>query len=108
MFVVSGIVIKRFFKGVIFYWNVFGWYRVIGFGKVLRVVWWVSEVIWVLDCGYGVSVVDIEKFIIVWYFYYYNLKVRIKIVLKEDLDYGRIWLISEGMYWLFELVEVSC
>lgn len=59
------------------------------------------------DCGYGVSVVDIEKFISVRYLYYYNLKVRIKIVLKEDLDNGRIWFVSDGMYWFLELVEVS-
>lgn len=75
----------------------FGWYRVLGLSKVLWVVWWVGEVIWVFDCGYGVSVVDIEKFISVRYLYYYNLKVRIKIVLKEDLDNGRIWFVSDGM-----------
>lgn len=105
--VASGIVTKRSFKGAISYRNASGWHRVIGSGKVSRAARWVSEAIRALDRGYGVSAVDIEKFITARHPYYHNLKVRIKIALKEDLDHGRIWSISEGMYRLLESAEVS-
>ena len=105
--VASGIVTKRSFKGAISYRNASGWHRVIGSGKVSRAARWVSEAIRALDRGYGVSAVDIEKFITARHPYYHNLKARIKIALKEDLDHGRIWSISEGMYRLLESAEVS-
>lgn len=103
--VASGIVTKRSFKGAISYRNASGWHRVIGSGKVSRAARWVSEAIRALDRGYGVSAVDIEKFITARHPYYHNLKARIKIALKEDLDHGRIWSISEGMYRLLESAE---
>ena len=105
--IASGIVTKRSFKGAISYRNASGWHRVTGSGKVSRAARWVSEAIRALDRGYGVSAVDIEKFISARHPYYHNLKARIKIALNEDLDHGRIWSISEGMYRLLESAEVS-
>jgi len=67
----------------------------------------VGEAVRALDRGYGVSAVDIEKFISARHPYYHNLKARIKIALKEDLDHGRVWSVSEGMYRLLESAEVS-
>ena len=105
--IASGIVTKRSFKGAISYRNASGWHRVIGSGKVSRAARWVGEAIRALDRGYGVSAVDIEKFISARHPYYHNLKARIKIALKEDLDHGRIWSVSEGMYRLLESAEVG-
>lgn len=105
--IASGIVTKRSFKGAISYRNASGWHRVIGAGKVSRAARWVGEAIRALDRGYGVSAVDIEKFISARHPYYHNLKARIKIALKEDLDHGRVWSVSEGMYRLLESAEVS-
>lgn len=103
--IASGIVTKRSFKGAISYRNASGWHRVIGAGKVSRAARWVGEAIRALDRGYGVSAVDIEKFISARHPYYHNLKARIKIALKEDLDHGRVWSVSEGMYRLLESAE---
>lgn len=103
--IASGIVTKRSFKGAISYRNASGWHRVLGSGKVSRAARWVGEAIRALDRGYGVSAVEIEKFITARHPYYHNLKARIKIALKEDLDHGRIWSVSEGMYRLLESAE---
>lgn len=103
--IASGIVTKRSFKGAISYRNASGWHRVLGSGKVSRAARWVGEAIRALDRGYGVSAEDIEKFISARHPYYHNLKARIKIALKEDLDHGRIWSVSEGMYRLLESAE---
>lgn len=105
--IASGIVTKRSFKGAISYRNASGWHRVLGSGKVSRAARWVGEAIRALDRGYGVSAVDIEKFITARHPYYHNLKARIKIALKEDLDHGRIWCVSDGMYRLLESAEVG-
>ncbi|XP_068677105.1 histone acetyltransferase KAT6A-like [Montipora foliosa] len=103
--IASGIVTKRSFKGAISYRNASGWHRVLGSSKVSRAARWVGEAIRALDRGYGVSAVDIEKFISARHPYYHNLKARIKIALKEDLDNGRIWSVSDGMYRLLESAE---
>lgn len=105
--IASGIVTKRSFKGAISYRNASGWHRVLGSGKVSRASRWVGEAIRALDRGYGVSAVEIDKFITARHPYYHNLKARIKIALKDDLDHGRVWSVSDGMYRLLESAEVS-
>ena len=107
MLIANGIVTKRSFKGAISYRNASGWHRVLASGKVSRAARWVGEAIRALDRGCGVSAVDIEKYISARHPYYHNLKARIKIALKEDLDHGRIWCVSDGMYRLLESAEVS-
>ena len=107
MLIANGIVTKRSFKGAISYRNASGWHRVLASGKVSRAARWVGEAIRALDRGCGASAVDIEKFISARHPYYHNLKARIKIALKEDLDHGRIWCVSDGMYRLLESAEVS-
>lgn len=103
--IASGIVTKRSFKGAISYRNASGWHRVLGSGKVSRASRWVGEAIRALDRGYGVSAVEIDKFITARHPYYHNLKARIKIALKDDLDHGRVWSVSDGMYRLLESAE---
>lgn len=105
MLIANGIVTKRSFKGAISYRNASGWHRVLASGKVSRAARWVGEAIRALDRGCGVSAVDIEKYISARHPYYHNLKARIKIALKEDLDHGRIWCVSDGMYRLLESAE---
>ncbi|EDO43905.1 predicted protein [Nematostella vectensis] len=101
----AGIVTRRSFKGAISYRNSAGWNRTHGAGKVSRAGRWVSEAIRALDRGFGASLQDIEHYISAKHPYYNNLKPRIKIAVRDDIEHGRIWLAGEGMYRLLESAE---
>ena len=105
--VAAGVVTKRSFKGAISYRNASGWQRSVGSGKASRAARWVIEAIRALDRGHGVNLPDIENYISEQHPYYHNLKPRIKLALKDDMESGRIWTASEGLYRLLESAEVS-
>ena len=102
----AGVVTKRSYKGAISYRNASGWQKTVGSGKASRATRWVSEAIRVLDRGHGVCALDIEKYITAQHPYYHNLKGRIQFALKEDMESGRIWTASEGLYRMLESAEV--
>lgn len=105
--VAAGVVTKRSFKGAISYRNASGWNRG-GPGKVSRAGRWVSEAIREIDRGHGVTLHEIESYISAKHPFYNNLKARIKLALKDDLESGRIWSPIEGRYRLLEAAEEVC
>ncbi|XP_046851077.1 histone acetyltransferase KAT6A-like [Xenia sp. Carnegie-2017] len=101
----QGVVSRRAFKGVISYRNVSGKGQSHVPGRSSRVGRWIHEALKELDSGQGVGMMEIEKWVMTSHPYYHNLKGKIKGALKEDLDLGKIWQISEGKYRLLEAAE---
>lgn len=102
----QGVVSRRAFKGVISYRNVSGKGQSHVPGRSSRVGRWIHEALKELDSGQGVGMMEIEKWVMTSHPYYHNLKGKIKGALKEDLDLGKIWQVSEGKYRLLEAAEV--
>ena len=104
----EGVVSRRAFKGVISYRNIGGKTNINATpGRSSRVGRWIHEALKELDCGNGVGWMDIEKWVMTTHPYYHNMKGKIKGSLKEDLELGKIWQVSEGKYRLLEAAEVS-
>lgn len=103
----EGGVSRRAFKGVISYRNVSGKGVSHVPGRSSRVARWIHEALKELDSGQGVCMVNIEKWVMTSHpYYHHNLKGKIKGALKEDLELGKIWQVTEGKYRLLEAAEV--
>ena len=103
----EGGVSRRAFKGVISYRNVSGKGVSHVAGRSSRVARWIHEALKELDSGQGVCMVNIEKWVMTSHpYYHHNLKGKIKGALKEDLELGKIWQVTEGKYRLLEAAEV--
>ena len=106
LLVQEGSISRRAFKGVISYRNAVGKGLSHVPGRSSRVARWIHEALKELDSGQGVSMMDIEKWVMTSHPYYHNLKGKIKGALKEDLELGKIWQVTEGKYRLLETAEV--
>ncbi|CAB4016031.1 histone acetyltransferase KAT6A-like, partial [Paramuricea clavata] len=106
LMVQEGLVTRRAFKGVISYRNVSGKGVSHVPGRSSRVARWIHEALKELDSGQGVCMVNIEKWVMTSHpYYHHNLKGKIKGALKEDLELGKIWQVTEGKYRLLEAAE---
>ena len=106
LMVQEGVISRRAFKGVISYRNVSGKGLSHVPGRSSRVARWIHEALKELDSGQGAGWMEIEKWVTTSHPYYNNLTGKIKGALKEDLDLGKIWQVSEGKYRLLESAEV--
>lgn len=103
----EGVVSRRVFKGVISYRNVSGKTQSHVPGRFSRVARWIHEALKEMDTGQGVCMMDIEKWVMARHPYYQcSSKGKIKGVVKEDLELGKIWQVADGKYRLLEAAEV--